>query len=151
MAERPPEHRGDPSRLVRLGPGVRVPPAALRFTFVASGGPGGQNVNKRSTKAVLRVAVVDLGMPLDAADRLRSQQSHWLTGEDELLIPCEVHRSQHRNRAECVELLSAAVVRALARPKPRRPTKPSRGAIERRLETKRQRSETKKRRRPPPD
>ncbi len=140
--------RGETNR-IRLGPGVRVDPSALRFTFVTSGGPGGQNVNKRSTKAVLRVFVADLGMPPDAADRLRAARRHWLTDDDELVIACEKHRSQHRNRSGCVDLLREAVLQALERPKARRPTRPTRGAIERRLNEKKQRSEIKKRRRPP--
>lgn len=147
MTQRP----GGPSRLIRLGPGVRVAPAVLRFTFVASGGPGGQNVNKRSTKAVLRVAVAGLGLPPGAEGRLREQQARWLTNDDELVLSSEQHRSQHRNRAACIDLLSAAVVRALARPKVRRPTKPSRGSVERRIDAKKQRSSIKKMRRPPTD
>jgi ribosome-associated protein len=144
---------GEPSaaRLVRLAPGVRVPPEALRFTFVPSGGPGGQNVNRRSTKAVLRVAVPALGMPPDAADRLRTQAGHWLTKDDELIIACESERSQHRNRESCVELLGEAVRRALVRPKVRRPTKPTKGAVERRLDAKKQRSAIKKSRRSNPE
>ncbi|HHN77158.1 MAG TPA: aminoacyl-tRNA hydrolase [Phycisphaerales bacterium] len=140
--------RGETNR-IRLGPGVRVDPSALRFSFVASGGPGGQNVNKRSTKAVLRVFIADLGLPTDAADRLRAARRHWLTDDDELVISCEKHRSQHRNRSACVDLLRESVLQALEKPKPRRPTRPTRGSIERRLDEKKQRSEIKRRRRPP--
>lgn len=144
-------HPGGTSGLIRLGPGVRVEPACLRFTFVASGGPGGQNVNRRSTKAVLRVAVIELGLPIDAAERLRAQAGQRLTNDDELVITCDTHRSQHRNRAACIEELSEAVVRALDRPKPRRPTRPSRGAVERRIEAKKRRGSIKKDRKPPPE
>lgn len=137
------------ARGVRLAPGVRVPPAALRFVFVASGGPGGQNVNKRSTKAVLRVAVRDLNLPEDAGERLRASAPHWLTREDELVIACESTRSQHRNREACLEMLGEAVRRAMVRPKSRRPTRPSRGSVERRLGSKKQRSDLKRSRRNP--
>lgn len=139
----------EPARGVRLAPGVRVPPAVLRFSFVASGGPGGQNVNKRSTKAVLRVAVRDLNLPEEAGERLRALAPHWLTREDELVIACEGTRSQHRNREACLEMLGEAVRRAMVRPKSRRPTRPSRGAVERRLESKKQRSDLKRTRRNP--
>ncbi len=142
--------RGGTDR-IRLGPGVRVDPSALRFSFVTSGGPGGQNVNKRSTKAVLRVFVAELGMTPDAADRLRAARRHWLTDDDELVIACDTHRSQHRNRAACIELLRGAVLGALQRPKARRPTRPTRGSVERRLDAKKRRAEIKKRRRPPTD
>jgi ribosome-associated protein len=132
---------------VHLAPGVWAPSRALRYSFVQSSGPGGQNVNKRSTKAVLRVALADLGLRDEVAERLRSGAGHRLTQEDELVLSSDEHRSQRRNREACLDLLRALLVEASRRPKKRKPTKPSRGAVQRRIDEKKQRSETKARRR----
>jgi ribosome-associated protein len=131
-----------------LGPGASVPEAALRFTFVASGGPGGQNVNKRATKAELRVALADLQMPEPARARLNRIAGRRLV-DGELLFTSEVHRSQGQNRAECLDRLRELVLSALTPPRPRKKTRPSRGSVERRLESKRRIAEAKRRRRSP--
>jgi ribosome-associated protein len=134
---------------VELAPGVRVPEGVLRFSFVASGGPGGQNVNKRATKAELRVSVCELGLTERIAARFRRLAGARMTDSDEIIITSDEHRTQGRNRAACLGRLRDLIVEARAIPKSRRPTRPTRGSIERRLEDKRQRSQTKRRRRPP--
>ncbi|MEM8757953.1 MAG: alternative ribosome rescue aminoacyl-tRNA hydrolase ArfB [Planctomycetota bacterium] len=135
-----------PGRL-RLGPDASVDPADLHIEFVASSGPGGQNVNKRATKARLRVAVDALDLPPGARSRLRRLAGSLLTEGDELVIAADEHRSQGRNRAAAVERLRDLARRACVRPKPRKPTKPSRGSIERRLRAKRVRGDIKRSRR----
>jgi ribosome-associated protein len=141
----------DTTRDVRLAPGVRVPRAALRFSFVASGGPGGQNVNRRSTKAVLRVGLDAIGLDDPGRGRLRKLASHLVTKDGEIVISADSNRSQHRNRAECLDLLRALVLQAAEKPKTRRATKPTRGSIERRLDAKKRRSSIKSQRRRPPE
>jgi len=137
---------------VQLAPGVTVASGDARFSFSRSSGPGGQAVNKLSTRAELRVAVEAIvGLSELVRQRLRALAGRRLTGGDEILIAAESERSQLDNRRACVERLRALVAEALAVPKPRRPTKPSRGAVEKRLETKRRRSDTKEKRRKPPD
>lgn len=132
---------------VEIAPGVRVPEAALRFSFVAASGPGGQNVNKRATKAVLRLAIADLPVSERVRARVTRLGKGWLVGEDgELVIAADEHRSQRRNREACMERLRELLIRAMARPKPRIATKPGRGAVERRLRAKREQSEKKRRR-----
>lgn len=132
---------------VEVAPGVRVPEAALRFTYAASSGPGGQNVNKRATKANLRLAIDDLPVSQRVRSRITRLGKSWLSGEGtELLIQSDEHRSQKRNREACLERLRDLLVRAMARPKPRIATKPGRGAIERRLKAKREQAEKKRRR-----
>jgi len=132
-----------PSGAVTLAPGVIVPAAALRFRFVRSAGPGGQNVNKRSTKAELRVSLADLPIPPDAAHRLRRIAPSRINDLGELLISADEHRSQLRNREACIDRLRELVALALIRPKPRKKTRPSRSSKERRLEAKSRRSEIK--------
>lgn len=141
----------NPSKKHHLAPGVWVDARALRYTYVASSGPGGQNVNKRSTKAVLRVSVEDLCLRPWVADRLRGLAGHRLTNEDEIVLSAEEHRSQRRNKEACADLLRALLVEASARPKTRKPTKPTRGSVERRIDAKKQRSQIKSRRRRPSD
>ncbi len=142
---------GDSNARLRLAPGVWVARSDLSFSFVASSGPGGQNVNKRSTKAVLRVSVGAIGLDEPGRDRLRRIASHLVTKDDELVISADCHRSQHRNRSECEDLLRAMVLQAAEKPKRRRPTKPTRGSIERRIDAKKRRGKTKRLRQDPPD
>ena len=137
---------------VQLAPGVTVASGDARFSFSRSSGPGGQAVNKLSTKAELRVAVEAIvGLSEPVRQRLRDLAGRRLTGGDEILIVAESERSQLQNRRACIERFRALVTEALAVPKPRRPTRPSRGAVEKRLESKRRRSGTKEKRRKPTD
>lgn len=133
---------------VELAAGVSVPGSVLRFTFVSSGGPGGQNVNKKATKAVLRVGVDDLRLRPPVRSRLLGLAGAYLTVENELVITNDEFRSQGRNRAACVERLRELVVRATVVPKKRKATKPTKGSKLRRLDEKRRRGEAKARRRP---
>ena len=132
---------------VELAPGVRVPPRSIRVTFVRSSGPGGQNVNKRSTKARLRVALADI--PLRDAQRARLVRlaGSLVTDAGEIVIQDDATRSTERNKQACMDRLRALVAQSLVVPKKRRPTKPTKGSVERRLDQKKQRAQTKSRRR----
>ncbi|MEM7755894.1 MAG: alternative ribosome rescue aminoacyl-tRNA hydrolase ArfB [Planctomycetota bacterium] len=134
---------------VRLAPGVRVPADALRLSAVRSEGPGGQNVNKRSTRVQLRVTLSDLPIDDTARRRLAGLVPGGITADGEIVLASQATRSQTRNKADVIARLSELVRRALVRPKVRRPTRPSKGAIQRRITSKKQRGEVKKRRRPP--
>lgn len=140
----PPEPSG-----VEIAPGVRVPERSLEFTYSSASGPGGQNVNRRATRAQLRLRLDDVPISARARERLASLASHWLAEGDVLLIACDEHRSQSRNRQGCLDRLRALVVAARTPPRPRIATRPSRGSVERRLEAKRRRSRTKTDRRDP--
>lgn len=132
---------------VEVAPGVRVAESALEFSYSSASGPGGQNVNKRATRAQLRVRIVEIPISLRARERLATLGSHWVVDGDTLLIASDEHRSQSQNREECLRRLRALVVAARVPPKPRVATKPSRGSIERRIEGKKRRAETKRGRR----
>lgn len=136
---------GDGDLMLRNGAIIRE--ESLSFSFVASQGPGGQNVNKRATKCVVRVRLDELPMRAEQLARLCAQAPSRITDEGELIIAADEYRSQERNRAACLERLRDVLDRALVAPKPRKATKPSKGARERRLTDKRQRSESKRRRR----
>lgn len=132
-----------------VAPGVRVAPDAIRLDFVSSSGPGGQNVNKRATKAQLRVALADVPIAEDARARLAGLAGSRLTDEGVLVISADETRSQKRNREAALARLQELIVRATHPPRVRRPTRIPRGAVERRLDEKRRRSDAKQSRRPP--
>lgn len=136
-------------RAIRLAPGVFVRDEDIRFRFIQSSGPGGQNVNKRATKAEMHVEIGALGLGPGAGERLRRLAPHLVTDENELIITSDKTRSQRRNREDCIDRLSRLVSKAVERPKVRRPTKPTAGSKRRRLDAKRQRGEIKRMRRDP--
>lgn len=131
-----------------LATGVRAAAGALRFTFARGSGPGGQNVNKVSTKAELRLSVNDIiGMHPEAVIRLRQFAGKRLNRSDEIVIHAGEHRSQRDNREACLQRLRELIAKAVVVPRIRRKTKPSRGAKERRLQAKRVTGEKKSQRR----
>jgi ribosome-associated protein len=137
-----PRPREEPdASVLRLGGGASVRADVLLFKFIRSSGPGGQNVNKVSTAAELRV-----GLDERALDRLRDLAGRRINAAGELVLRAETSRSQRENREICLDKLKQLVSAAAKRPKIRRPTKPTRGSKERRLEQKSQRGEIKKRR-----
>lgn len=131
---------------VVLGPGIAVPQDRLQFTFVSSSGPGGQNVNKRATKCQLRVRLGDLGLNDRQTHRLSDQARGLITTDSELVLSCDVNKSQERNKAEVLDRLREIVLKAIVEPKRRIATKISKGAKRRRVEDKKARSAIKQRR-----
>lgn len=127
-----------------------IPESELRFTYARSSGPGGQNVNKTASKATLRWSpFASRALPGDVRERFVRAFSSRLTSEGELVLQGQRYRDQARNAADCVVRL-AEMLRAVAKPKrARRPTRPGRGAVERRLREKRRRGESKRERRGP--
>lgn len=154
----PPSPDFDPTGGEAIAPGVRVPAAALRFAFARSSGPGGQNVNKLSTKAELRIEVDAIPVSPRARARLRRLAGGKIVGTQtiideigrehafggELILTSDEHRSQSRNKSECLDRLRELIVAAMAEPKVRRATRPTRGSKERRLSEKKARGEIKR-------
>lgn len=125
----------------------RLPEAELSWSYARSGGPGGQNVNKVSSKAVLRWALNLSASVSDAVKaRLRATHPAHLTVEGDFLVTSQEYRDQERNRERCLEKLEAMVRAAATPPKPRVKTKPSRAAKRRRIEGKHHQSAKKARR-----
>lgn len=134
---------------LRLAPGVFVSEGDLAFRAVRSAGPGGQNVNKRSTKVELRVPLDAIPLDRHARSRLVRLAGSRLNAAGEIVIACDEERSQKRNRDAALARLMEMVARSLVRPKPRKPTRPTRGSVERRIKEKKIRGEVKRRRRRP--
>jgi ribosome-associated protein len=142
----------DPSDGLMVRSGVIVPEAELRWRFSRSSGPGGQSVNTTDSRVELSFDVAGttaLSPPLKAraVERLRSRLVDGV-----ITVAASEHRSQWRNReaarARLAHLLRDAIA---APPRQRRPTRPSKGAVRRRLEDKQRRSETKRLRSRPTD
>ncbi len=127
---------------------IRIPEEEFSWSFVRSGGPGGQNVNKVASKAVLRWNInASPSVPDDVKDRLRQQQGRRITGDGDLVLASQRYRDQERNRLDCLDKLREMLRAEAVTPKTRRKTKPTRSSRERRLADKRHRASIKARRR----
>jgi ribosome-associated protein len=129
--------------LIRITDTIAIEDRDLDERFVRASGPGGQNVNKVSTAVELRFDVRASTLPYDVKERLIALAGNRMTGDDVLLIDSREHRTQGQNRDAARARLVALLQHAAKRPKTRRPTRPKRAAREKRLESKRQRSEVK--------
>ena len=124
---------------------MTIPADELSISFARSGGPGGQNVNKVSSKVELRwTPSTTRALTPDDRAMVVSKLAPRLTTSGELIVISTLTRDQIVNRGDAEEKLAAIVRGALFRPKPRKKTKPSRGAKERRLKAKKSRSDIKR-------
>jgi len=133
---------------IRVTDTIAIPAGELRVSFVRSGGPGGQNVNKVASKVQLRWAPAT-STAFSDADRawLLNKLASKLTSDGDLIVVSNLTRDQGRNRVDAEAKLAALLVAALARPKKRRATRPSQAAKARRIEEKKARGQIKKQRR----
>ncbi len=126
---------------------ITIPASELHVSFARSGGPGGQNVNKVETKVELRWRPGESSALSEAQrDQLLRRMAGRLTSDGELIVTSSRTRDQARNREDARAKLVWLINKALERRKPRKPTRPSKAAIERRLEWKKERSRIKERR-----
>jgi ribosome-associated protein len=130
---------------IRVAEDTVIPLEEIQFRASRSSGPGGQHANVTASR-------IEAVFDVDASGSLSDDQRDLLrrrVGERVTAVAQDA-RSQARNRELALERLREKLVAGLRRPKPRRPTRPSRAARERRLEQKRRTSERKRKRRPPP-
>ncbi|WP_339792264.1 alternative ribosome rescue aminoacyl-tRNA hydrolase ArfB [uncultured Imperialibacter sp.] len=131
-----------------------IPPAIseilseLVFSATTGGGPGGQHVNKVSTKVTLRWSIQESAIISDEQKAiLLSKLANKLTKEGELLLSSHESRSQLKNKEEVIRKLSSLIQQAFERKKARKTTKPGKAAVQRRIDAKKKLSEKKKWRR----
>ncbi len=136
--------------MLTVNDAIEIPDTEFSFSFARSGGPGGQNVNKVNSKAVLHWDVTrSPSLPSAVKQRFVNRYQRRLTTEGVLVLNSQRYRDQGRNVLDCMEKLRELILEVAVAPKKRRPTQPSKGAKQRRLQGKREQSEKKKFRRRP--
>ena len=134
---------------LEIKPGLEIPDDELSFSVARSGGPGGQHVNKTSSKVVVRFDfdATEVFSPTQKSRMRNRIPPRYMTKAGELVLSADQHRDQARNR-EAVRTRLADVLReALKRPKTRRKTKPTRASKGRRKQAKQEQKQKKARRR----
>lgn len=134
--------------MLEVSPTLTIDDSELEERFVRASGPGGQNVNKVATAVELRFdAANSPKIPDDARQRLRAIAGTRMTLEGVLVIDARRHRTQAQNREDARQRLVELLRQAMVRPKRRRKTKPSKAAVENRVQSKKRRADTKRSRR----
>jgi ribosome-associated protein len=124
---------------------ISLDESELHESFIRGSGPGGQNVNKVSTAVQLRFDVKNSpSLPEGVRERMMRLAGKRLTGEGVLVITAQRHRTQERNREDALQRLLELIRQATEVPKPRRPTKPTYGSKQRRLDSKTKRGDIKR-------
>ena len=122
-----------------------VPESELQIDFARSGGKGGQNVNKRSTKAQIRWHIgASKSFSEEEKERIRHELANRINKMDELVIESQEERTQEDNKRLGIERLNRLITSALHVDAERKPTKPTYGSQERRIEEKKKQGEKKK-------
>jgi len=133
---------------IDVTPGVRIPASELLIRAMTGSGPGGQHVNRSATRIELRWNVrTSRALGETQRARVMAKLSSRLDGEGFLRIVAGEYRSQQQNRRAALERLATTVSRALVVNPSRKATRPTRSSVERRLDEKRKRSDTKQQRR----
>ena len=126
---------------------ISIPPSEFTFTFSRSSGAGGQNVNKVNTRATLTWNIKNSTSISEAIKkRFTSRYKRYLV-EDEVIISSQKTRSQNQNIDDCISKLNECLSEVEFPPKNRRPTKPTRNTVKKRLDSKTKHSKLKKQRR----
>jgi ribosome-associated protein len=128
---------------------LSIPLSEFEFTFARSSGPGGQNVNKVNSKAMLRWRALESpSLTGKIRERFLTRYGNRLTVDGDMIITSQRYRDQGRNVADCTEKLRAMLAEITVAPKRRRPTRPTKAAVERRIESKKKGTQKKRLRRP---
>ena len=130
--------------MIKITPSILIEEAEVKFTFIRSPGPGGQNVNKVATGVQLRFNVTNSPcLPEEVRQRLLLLLGKKLTATGDLIIKANCYRTQSRNKQDALSRLQALIQKVAIAPKKRKKTKPSLATRENRLETKKRHSKNK--------
>jgi ribosome-associated protein len=131
--------------MLEVTPELILEDSELEERFVRASGPGGQNVNKVATAVELRFdAQSSQKLTEEVRERLRAVAGTRMTNEGVILIDARRHRTQAQNREDARQRLAELLRQALVKPKRRRKTRPTKGAVEKRVQSKKRRAETKR-------
>ena len=138
--------------MIEISERLSIPSCELKTTFARSSGPGGQNVNKVSSKVVLKWQLTDSALPEGVLQRFRTRYGNRINQEGEVVIISQRFRDQGQNIRDCYNKLRAMVLSVAEPPRRRKATKPTRASRERRVREKRRQAEKKQlRKKPRPD
>jgi len=129
--------------MIRLSNTLVIPEHEIEFSAIRAQGAGGQHVNKTSSAVQLRFDVHRSHLPVEIKQQILGISDQRISSQGVIVIKAQTHRSQEKNRQEALARLKSLLDKALLRKKPRRPTRPSRSSVKKRLESKQQRGKVK--------
>ena len=130
---------------LKISAKIEIPDSEFDLHFARSSGPGGQNVNKVNSKAVMYWTIGESpAVPQDVKTRFIEKFGHRLTQDQIVIITSDKYRDQKRNVQDCLDKLKEMLLEVLVPPKKRRATKPSKSSVQKRLSAKKVASDRKK-------